>query len=220
MSLDGNEVGDEVIKELCQLVTKLGSIEVLNLSKCAITCEGACQIANILENRQLKIKALVLHWNKIRGRGSCQLAKAVKFNTTLLIFDASFNSFGSSAFMKKPVFNQKHRLPPSRVPRYLQQKKVEAPRPVVEALEPFSVSAYKWSRAIIDNKSMVHIDFSFNQFKAEDMRIIGEGLKRNHTVLGFHLMGNEGKVDELGFVIPEKDQDNAVQHVFVRIPRT
>ena len=52
------------------------------------------------------------------------------------------------------------------------------------------------------------------------MRVIGEGLKRNHTVMGFHLMGNEGKVDNQGFVIPEKEQDNALHHIFVRMPRT
>jgi hypothetical protein len=49
--------------------------------------------------------------------------------------------------------------------------------------------------------------------------VIGEGLKSNHTLLGIHLMGNEAKVDELGFVMPEKTMDSASFHVFTRIPR-
>lgn len=48
--------------------------------------------------------------------------------------------------------------------------------------------------------------------------MIGDALKKNHTILGIHLMGNEAKVDEMGFVIPEKDQDHASHHVFTRIP--
>ena len=55
-----------------------------------------------------------------------------------------------------------------------------------------------------ENKSLVHLDFSFNGFKADDIALIGEGLKHNHTILGIHMMGNEAKVDELGFVTPEK----------------
>jgi hypothetical protein len=47
---------------------------------------------------------------------------------------------------------------------------------------------------------------------------IGEALKKNHTILGIHLMGNEAKVDEMGFVSPEKDQDIAKHHFFTRIP--
>jgi hypothetical protein len=31
-------------------------------------------------------------------------------------------------------------------------------------------------------------------------------------------MGNEAKVDELGFVMPEKTMDSASFHVFTRIP--
>lgn len=48
--------------------------------------------------------------------------------------------------------------------------------------------------------------------------MIGEALKQNHTILGLHLMGNDAKIDELGFVSPEKVTDNATFHVFTRIP--
>jgi outer membrane phospholipase A len=54
----------------------------------------------------VKIKALLLHWNKIMGRGAQRLAKAIEMNTSLQIFDASFNSFGSSTLNK----NKKNRL--------------------------------------------------------------------------------------------------------------
>lgn len=62
------------------------------------------------------------------------------------------------------------------------------------------------------------MDLSFNQFKVDDVRLLGEGLKLNHRILGIHLMGNEATVDELGFVTPEKTLDQASLHVFTRIP--
>lgn len=46
----------------------------------------------------------------------------------------------------------------------------------------------------------------------------GDALKQNHSLLGIHMMGNEAKVDELGFVTPEKSNDPASLHVFTRIP--
>ena len=64
----------------------------------------------------------------------------------------------------------------------------------------------------------MHLDFSFNSFKAGDISVIGEALKRNHTIFGLHLMGNDAKIDELGFVSPEKVLDHASFHVFTRIP--
>ena len=48
--------------------------------------------------------------------------------------------------------------------------------------------------------------------------MLGEGLKQNHSILGIHLMGNYAKVDELGFITPEKAMDEATSHVFIRIP--
>ena len=165
------------------------------MSKCQISDAGAVHISQLLSNPSLNLKALVLHWNHIRGKGSIQLAKALKRNQSLQIFDASFNSFGTGALKQK-----------AKTPRKEQES------------EAFTVAALKWSKALALNTTLVHVDFSFNNFKEHDIRIIGEGLKENHSILGIHLMGNEAKVDELGFVTPEKVMDAATCHVFTRIP--
>jgi len=39
--------------------------------------------------------------------------------------------------------------------------------------EEFTMSASHWSKAILENKALVHIDFSFNQFVTQDIKIIG-----------------------------------------------
>lgn len=76
---------------------------MLNLSKCEITDQGAAFIAEVIGNEDLRLKALIMHWNQVRGRGSSHLAKAIKYNHTLQVFDASFNCFGSSGLAKKIV---------------------------------------------------------------------------------------------------------------------
>lgn len=56
----------------------LKTLQVLNFSKCGITDIGAFYISKLLTNGYLKIRALILHWNKIRGRGSEVLANALR----------------------------------------------------------------------------------------------------------------------------------------------
>lgn len=86
-------------------------MKVLNLSKCSITDIGASQIAQVVASPSLIIKSLLLHWNRIRGRGSCMLAKALRRNQSLQVFDASFNSFGSSSLKVKKVPLKKSKTP-------------------------------------------------------------------------------------------------------------
>jgi hypothetical protein len=42
-----------------------------------------------------------------------------------------------------------------------------------------------------ENKTLVHVDLSHNNFKKLDCEIIDEGLKENHTIYGIHMMGND-----------------------------
>jgi Ran GTPase-activating protein (RanGAP) involved in mRNA processing and transport len=78
LSLDGNQVGDTVIQEVCSTICHLKTMQVVNFSKCACTDFGAFHIASLLTNSYLKIRALILHWNQIRGRGAEALAQAVR----------------------------------------------------------------------------------------------------------------------------------------------
>ena len=55
--------------------------------------------------------------------------------------------------------------------------------------------AEAWRDCFRENKSLVHVDISHNKVPKIDMEIIGEGLKENHTILGIHVNGNSGHVD-------------------------
>lgn len=46
---------------------------------------------------------------------------------------------------------------------------------------------------------------------------IDEGLSKNHTILGIHMLGNKGKIDTLGFIDAENDCDTAITHIHTRL---
>lgn len=84
----------------------LKTLEHLNISNNRITDSGAQIVAEFV-SRSKKIDTLQMHWNKIRGRGSMYLSKALKNNRTLKVLDCSFNSFGSDSIRKVQVKDSK-----------------------------------------------------------------------------------------------------------------
>jgi Ran GTPase-activating protein (RanGAP) involved in mRNA processing and transport len=103
LNCDGNKFGDRVCETLCDMICKLKSLTIVNFSRCTIGDPGAYQLAKVLISRYLNLRCLMLHWNNIKERGSIALAKALKYNRTLQIFDASFNCFGHSILKRKRI---------------------------------------------------------------------------------------------------------------------
>ncbi|CAD8076826.1 unnamed protein product [Paramecium sonneborni] len=69
-----------------------------------------------------------------------------------------------------------------------------------------------------ENKDMIHLDLSANQFSLPDSQSISESLKENHTIYGFHFNGNFGYVDSKGFLIIQNEMRNFNQiHTDYRI---
>lgn len=46
--------------------------------------------------------------------------------------------------------------------------------------------AEAWRDAFRENKSLVHVDLSHNRMSKNDVEIIAEGLKDNHSIFGIH----------------------------------
>lgn len=88
-------MGDDSCHIICELMQKIGTVIIINLSKNNISCIGAEYICQVIRRRDLKLRAILLNWNKIMGKGSIQLAMAIEDNSCLQILDCSFNSFGS-----------------------------------------------------------------------------------------------------------------------------
>lgn len=70
------------------------------------------------------------------------------------------------------------------------------------------------------NRSLVHVDLSHTGLTKEDCKDIVEGgLRRNHHVLGLHMVGNEMDTDALGF-LSFPGSHPSVSHIFMRIHST
>ena len=64
--------------------------------------------------------------------------------------------------------------------------------------------AEEWKGMFQLNSKLIHLDLRHDGLKMEDVRIMGEGLKDNHSLLGIHMIGNEAEIDSLGFANPKK----------------
>lgn len=58
------------------------------------------------------------------------------------------------------------------------------------------------SDIISNQKSLKHLDLSFNYLTGEDCKVLADGFCNNHEILGVHMIGNDCVVDSSGFLIP------------------
>ena len=54
---------------------------------------------------------------------------------------------------------------------------------------------------------LIHLNISHNNLPYEDCKLISEESKINRSILGFHVDGNEMKIDSLGFIHPIKKEE-------------
>jgi len=72
-----------------------------------------------------------------------------------------------------------------------------------------SASMAALSKALRQESSLVHLDLSYNSLRAEDCRVLAEGLRDNHSLIGLHLVGNAASVDADGFVVAASSEPAA-----------
>jgi hypothetical protein len=81
--------------------------------------------------------------------------------------------------------------------------------------------AHKLADTFQTQENLVHLDLSHNQLKKEDCSIIAQGLAQNHSLWGFHILGNDGHIDAKGFLTAEKESSPglslAAEHLTHRI---
>lgn len=52
-----------------------------------------------------------------------------------------------------------------------------------------------WGMCFLENKSLVHVDLSFNKFNQLDTTVFASNMQFNQTCVGFHFHGNVGPKD-------------------------
>lgn len=57
-----------------------------------------------------------------------------------------------------------------------------------------------WGEALQLNKTLAHLDLSYNKFSQIEVENMSDFLADNHTLYGIHFEGNQGRIDSLGFL--------------------
>ena len=101
----------------------------------------------------------------------------LEHNKNIKVFDISFNSIGGGVTINQAQlkYNKKSKF------------------------------AFGWSQCFKNNDTLIHVDISNNNLSWPEMEIIGEGLRKNHTILGLHVKGNMAQVDSQGFITQRLD---------------
>jgi NLR family CARD domain-containing protein 3 len=63
------------------------------------------------------------------------------------------------------------------------------------------------------NRTLQHVDISFNNFGKEATEVIAEGLEPNKHIYGFHYRGNYGWVNSKGFLVLEEKQETLLDSI-------
>ena len=69
------------------------------------------------------------------------------------------------------------------------------------------------AQCFLNNKTLEHLDLSFNNFSKEASEIIAAGLEPNRTLLGLHFRGNYGYVNSKGFLVMSEREGTQLHSV-------
>ena len=69
-----------------------------------------------------------------------------------------------------------------------------------------------FARCLEWTESLTHVDLSHNHLGKEDLKILGEALAGNTTLMGLHVEGQEAHCDSVGFLVDDANQRRASAH--------
>ena len=100
IEIEGNQVGDQIIHEMCKAMIAAKKIVYLNVSKNNITDAGARDLALLIQECPT-LRLLFMHYNRVLGFGGVELAEAISSCSSLQVLDISYNSLCGTGLTKK-----------------------------------------------------------------------------------------------------------------------
>ena len=158
-------------------------------------------ICNILAI-DCSIKYLNLSKNNISERGAASLGELIYTNSSITSLFISWNDFkGEGAKHIANGLKENSHI-----------KVLDMSFNPIGSMHLQKHSCIKdMSDAFKINKTLMHLDLSYVGFSREDFTSLNQGLKYNHTILGIHLIGNQGGIDSLGFCSGDLDPPSSSQ---------
>lgn len=147
-----------------------------------MTDKTGLKAAELFAEGTTKLKELGLKWNKLTAVSGNRIADSLRENRQMKVLDLSWNSIGVRPKAKRQ--NGK----------------------VIQTMLQGEIGK-SWGSFFIENKTLIHLDLSFNKIDEFETSLISNDIKFNQSCVGFHYNGNTGpmnrlfaKVDSLGFM--------------------
>ena len=216
INLGKNKITKNSEEGLLLLTNKCSELVVLNLKNNQINNLLASKIIINL-NKLYSLKVLDFSWNLIGDH----LIYPYLYEEAVNFYPNQKNLYNNFELDKiktnmKIIFN-KNPLLPNIDPTQNKKEKTNEEEEINTEIKSIKVPERKPSpfaaefAAYIKNHlcPLVHINISHNNLPYIDCKLISEESKDNHNILGFHVDGNEMKIDQFGFIIPiKKEQKN------------
>ena len=230
LECEDNAMGDRLVGQLIDALLTHHKIVYLSLSKNSITDVGARSVARLIQSAP-SLRLLFLHYNRIMGFGGMEIADAIAAAAAtqeegegLQVLDISFNSICGTGMKrydeeKKEEEDGKDGDKKQKAKKKRGQSKEKETKPAKGSMAELFAQGFSepWAAAYRKNRSLLHVDMSHNHIPLQDVEIIADGLKANHTVLGFHFLGNGGDIDNQGFMHPQLPYYVSESTIFTRM---
>lgn len=200
LDLSDNHIGDVACELLCDtLSSTCKSLLGLSLSKNNLGQHSRAGVAlGTLVSTLQGLQAIDLHWNCIYGQGAAALMQGLYDNACqikgqLWRVNLSWNRIGL------------------RCERDHTGRQNEESQCTCESCRGCWKAVSTLAAVFSDGDVLFHLDIAYNGLCSSDCAILADGLKRNHTLFGLHVLGNSARVDDVGFIVPHGDgaQDDA-----------
>lgn len=206
LNLKGNNIDNRSIKSLLKLFSKnMPSLKYLNLENTRISDIQVCKLCEILYNDRI-LQHFSLAINSLGIIAAEGIKKMLIENHYLKKLDLHWNSLkdtGALLIFEGLTYNDS-------------LKELDLSwNSIGNNRELNSIKCL--SDCLPKSQGLSHLDLSFNYFTINETKMIAEGLKNNHDLLGLHYLGNEGFLDSQGFLIASKNDNIEDSHLFFRI---
>ena len=189
LNLSENRLGKESIDQVIYLLGKESSmLRVLNLENVSAKETDLIRLISSLGNNTTLVY-LTLAKNCLTGFTASALRTALQENYTLQKLDLHWNNFNPSA--GQAIFEALV------VNKTLQELDVSWNSIGGDSK---SASFEKICQVLSHNRSLLHLDLSYNYLTLKEANCFAESIRSNHTLLGIHVEGNYSSVNANGFV--------------------
>ena len=234
LNLGANSLSPRGTKVILTKVA-LKPLKELNLKDNRMNLKSLKPLISIFQKENPTLKYLNLENTRISEKEIVRLCEVIANDRVLIFLGLAMNSLGTtSALALKSMLSENHYL--KKLDLHWNNLKDQGSLQIFEGLcknDSLKELDISWnsigqsrdkthvrsiSACLSKIQGLAHLDLSFNSLNNEECKVLSEGLRRNHDLLGIHLMGNEGFIDSQGFLVPTNQTMHFEQsHLFKRL---